>query len=155
MSVDRIQLGGLGTRYLVEGEATGGAYALLEQTLAPGVLAMPPHRNALGDARSYVLEGTLTVWLDGEVSTLGPGRMAEKPRGRAHTVWNAGTGPVRFLELISPPAFAAYYRELGAILLAPGPPDWPALGALAARHGLEMDYVALDGLLERHGLTLG
>jgi len=146
-----VQLGGLGTRYLSEGEA----YALLEHTLESGTMAAPPHRHAGEDELSYVLEGTLTVWEEGATRTFRSGEVVARPRGRWHTYWNAGPDPVRILELISPPAFAAYFRELGAILAEPGPPDWAALGELAARYRLEMDFALQEALEAEHNIRLG
>lgn len=154
-AAELVQIGGFGTRYLAEPEATGGAYALIEHTLDAGVLGAPPHRHTREDELSYVLDGTLTVWRAGVVTTAGPGAVVAKPRGEWHTFWNAGPGPVRFLELISPPAFAAYFRELAAIIPPAGAPDPAALGALAARYGLEFDFAALGPLLAEHRLRLG
>ena len=152
---DEVWIGGFRTRLLAGGEATQGAYALVEHTLAPGLLGAPPHRHAREDELSYVLEGTLTVWRDGVVTTAGPGAVVPKPRGQWHTFWNAGATPVSFLELISPPAFAGYFRELSALVPPHGPPDPAAIAALAARYGLELDFAALGHLLARHGLRLG
>jgi len=155
MPNDIVQIGGFGTRYLVEGTETGGAYALLEHTLEPGTMGAPPHRHAREDVLSYVLEGTLTVWEDGATRTFRPGETTVKPRGRWHTFWNAGKDRVRFLEVISPPAFAPYFREMAAILVEPGPPNWAALGELAARYGLEMDFAIEEALAAEHGVQLG
>lgn len=88
-------------------------------------------------------------------SEAGPGATVLKPRGEWHTFWNAGTTPVRFLEVIAPAAFATYFRELAGIIPPDGPPDPAAIVALAARYGLEFDFAALGPLMERHGLRLG
>ncbi|MEJ7812347.1 MAG: cupin domain-containing protein [Gemmatimonadaceae bacterium] len=154
VTADRVQIGGFATAYLAE-DGTGGAYALIEHTLAPGLLGAPPHRHAREDELSYVLEGTLTVWRDGAVAEAGPGAVVRKPRGEWHTFWNSGPGPVRFLEVISPPAFAGYFRELAALMPARGAPDLATVAALAGRYGLEMDFAAIGPLTERYGLRLG
>jgi mannose-6-phosphate isomerase-like protein (cupin superfamily) len=150
-----VQIGGFGTRYLAGPDAVGGAYALVEHTLVPGVIGAPPHRHRREDELSYVLEGTLTVWRAGAVTVVGPGGTVAKPRGEWHTFWNAGPEPVRFLEVISPPTFAGYFRELAALVPPIGPPDLDALGALAARYGLEFDFAALGPLLAEHELRIG
>ena len=151
----RVDIGGFGTAFLATAEATGGAYALVEHTLEPGLIGAPPHRHAREDELSYVLEGTLTVWRDGVATEAGPGMLVRKPRDEWHTFWNAGETRVRFLELISPPAFVDYFRELAALVPSDGPPDLAAITALAARYGLEFDFAALGPLMERHGLRLG
>ena len=101
---------------------------------------------------------SFTVWQEGDViAEAGPGTVVAKPRGKWHTFWNAGAVPVRFLEVISPPAFAGYFRELAG-LISPqqgGAPDPTDLAALADRYGLEFDFAALGPLLERYGLRLG
>jgi quercetin dioxygenase-like cupin family protein len=151
ITVDRVQIGGFGTTLL----ADGGAYALVEHTLGPGLIGAPPHRHSREDELSYVLEGTLTVWRAGVVTEAAPGQLVRKPRGEWHTFWNAGASTVRFLEIISPSGFARYFRELAGLIPARGAPDPAAIGALAGRYGLELDFPALGPLMERHGLRLG
>jgi hypothetical protein len=94
------------------------------------------------------------VWEEGATQTFRPGETVFKRRGRWHTFWNAGTGPVRLLEVIAPPAFASYFREMGTILAEAGPPNWAALGELAARYGLEMDFALEEALGAEHGVEL-
>lgn len=152
---DSVQIGGFGTTFLADEAATGGAYALIEHTLTSGLLGAPPHRHSREDELSYVLEGTLTVWREGAAIDHGPGSVVPKPRGEWHTFWNAGSSRVRFLELIAPPAFANYFRELATIIPPQGPPDPVRFMALAGRYGLEFDFSAMGALIERYGLRLG
>ena len=152
---DHVQIGGFGTRFLAGPDATCGAYVLIEHTLAPGLLGAPPHRHSLEDELSYVLEGTLTVWRDGVVTEAGPGAVVRKPRGEWHTFWNAGPAPLRFLEVISPPAFAGYFRELAGLIPPRGAPDPAAIRALAGRYAVELDFAALGPLMERYAVRLG
>lgn len=154
-----VEIGSFVTRYLADPTANGGAYALVEHTLGPGMLGAPPHRHAHEEECSYVLEGKLTVWRGGIVTTVGAGGVITKPRGEWHTFWNGGPGTVRFLEVIAPGAFATYFRELGALIapsLAAGkPPNTGAITALARRYGLEFDFAAMPRILSEHKLTLG
>lgn len=152
---EHVQIGGFGTTIVADGGLTDGIYALLVHTLAPGLLGAPPHRHTREDELSYVLEGTLSVWRDGVVTEAGPGELVRKPRGELHAFWNAGTTPVRFLEIISPPAFAGYFRELAPLIPTAGPPDLTAIAALGARYGMEFDFAAMGPLVEAHGLRLG
>lgn len=152
---DSVQIGGFGTTFLADETATGGAYALIEHTLTSGLLGAPPHRHSREDELSYVLEGTLTVWREGAAIDHAPGSVVPKPRGEWHTFWNAGSSRVRFLELIAPPAFANYFRELATIIPPQGPPDPVRFIALAGRYGLEFDFSAMGALIERYGLRLG
>lgn len=155
ITADQVQIGGFGTVFLAGPDATAGAYALIEHTLGPGLLGAPPHRHRHEDEISYVLEGTLSVWREGIVIDVGPGSVVRKPRGEWHTFWNAGAAPVRFLEVISPPAFADYFRELAVLIAQRGAPDPEGIAALAGRYGLELDLAALGPLVQRYGLRLG
>jgi quercetin dioxygenase-like cupin family protein len=146
-----VQIGGFGTTFL----ATDEAYALIQHTLGPGLIGAPPHRHNREDEVSYVLEGTLTVWREGKVTVARPGSIVTKPRGEWHTFWNAGDLTVRFLEIISPPQFANYFRELAAVIPDAGPPDPGRVVALAGRYELELDFAALAQLTGQYGLRLG
>ena len=150
VTAERVATGGFRTAFLADAAATGGADALLEHTLAPALIGAAPHRHGREDELSDVLAGTLTVWRDGAAVDAGPGGVVRKPRGEWNTFWNAGTTPVRILELASPPALADYFRKLAEVIPARGAPDPAQLAALAA-----LNFAALAPLVARHGLRLG
>jgi len=153
-----IQIGGFGTKLKVAGQLATSSVAVVEHTLAPGLLGLlgaPHHQHRHEDDISYVLEGELTVQLGEEVVTVKPGEFVIKPRGQFHTFWNAGTQTVRFLEVISPAGFERYFEELSALMPEDGPPDMSAVVELAARYGLEFDMSSLPNLMQRHGVRLG
>ena len=148
---ETVQLGGLGVRFLIEGEATGGRFSLVEHPLAPRALGAPLHTHAHEDEYSYVLEGRVGVQLGDEVLEAGPGALILKPRGQRHAFWNAGDEPARLLEIISPGGFENYFREAAQLI---GPePDGQALGELLARYELDMDLASIPALMARHGLA--
>lgn len=64
-TADRVQIGGFGIAFLAGADAPGAAAALVEHTLAPGLIGAPPHRHAHEDEISHVLEGTLTYGATG------------------------------------------------------------------------------------------
>ena len=107
------------------------------------------------DEISYVLEGELTVQQGDRRDTAGVGGTIVKPRGVFHTFWNAGTTPVRFLEIIAPGGFAQYFRELAPLIKPGGLPDLTAVTALGGRYGLEFNVPSVPELLTRHRLRLG
>jgi quercetin dioxygenase-like cupin family protein len=149
-----VDLGGLGIRFMVEGEETGGQFALVEHPLEPRALGAPMHRHTNEDEYSYVLAGRMGAKLGDEVVFAEPGDFVFKPRGQWHTFWNAGDQPARLLELISPPGFENYFREMGE-LVAGGPPDPEKRAAIAAKYQLEVDPDSVPGLVEEHGLRFG
>lgn len=147
-----VQIRGFGTRYMVEPEQDGG-FALVEHTIAPRALAAPIHTHANEDEYSYVLEGKVGVQVGDDVRVAAPGELVFKPRGIPHAFWNAGDDEARLLEIISPPAFARYFEELQPLIEAESGPDFAAMAALQARHGMSMDLDSIGMLIEREGLT--
>jgi quercetin dioxygenase-like cupin family protein len=148
-------LGGFGTFFKVAGETTHGAFAIVEHTLTPGILAAPLHRHTHEDELSYVLEGQLTAQLGDQIVTAPVGTYVHKPRAQFHTFWNAGATTLRMIEIISPAGFENYFAELGRIFSADGPPDMDKLAALQLRFGLEMDMDSIPKLMAQHNIRLG
>jgi mannose-6-phosphate isomerase-like protein (cupin superfamily) len=151
---ERVQLLGLGVRFLIDGERTGGAFSLMEHPLSPRALGAPVHTHANEDEYTFVLEGRVGIQLGDKVLEAGPGDLVFKPRGVAHAFWNAGEEPVRLLEIISPAGFENYFREM-APLLPPSEETGPVIAGVAARYGLDIDFGTVPVLAERHGLDLG
>jgi quercetin dioxygenase-like cupin family protein len=144
---------GLGARLLQDGRVSGGQFALVEHRLAERALGAPMHRHAREDETSVVLEGRVAVQLGETVHEVGPGAVIHKPRGQWHTFWNAGETPARFLEIIAPAGFEAYFARL----LALGGPEAATPGALcaiAAEFALEVDPMSIEDLARRHGLAV-
>ena len=137
-------------RYVVEGRDSAGLVALVEHTLAPGVLAAPIHRHSREDEYSVVLAGRLGVWQDDEEVTADVGAVVCKPRGRWHTFWNAGDEELRVLEIITPGGIEALFRRLAE---PGGEYDEATLPALAAGFGCDVDFERTMPLAARLGLT--
>ena len=100
-----------------------------------------------------MLEGRVGIQLGADVLEAGPGDLVVKPRGIAHTFWNAGDEPVRLLELISPAGFEHYFRELAPLLAGPER-DEAAIGEVVRRYNLDIDFGTIPTLAERHHLRL-
>jgi quercetin dioxygenase-like cupin family protein len=149
-----VHLLALGVRFMIDGDATGGAFSLVEHPLPPRALGAPVHTHRNEDEYSYVLEGRVGVQLGGDVIEAGPGSLVFKPRGVAHAFWNAGDEPARLLEIISPAGFEHYFREL-APLLAATERDEAAIGDVVSRYELDIDFDSIPALAERHNLRLG
>src|SRR3954471_6611308 len=146
-----VRFQGFGTRYVLPGERTGGAFAVVEHDLAPRTLGAPMHAHEREDEISHVLAGRLGVQIGDEVLEAVPGDTVFKPRGVPHAFWNAGEETVRFLELITPAGFEAYFTELEPLLGGPGAPDLEALGSVVARYGLSMDRASMPPLRAERG----
>jgi quercetin dioxygenase-like cupin family protein len=119
-------------RVHVDGDASGGAYGLVEMTGPAG--DMPPvHVHHRDDEAFYVLEGRLTLFVGEQTTELEAGACALAPRGVPHT-YRAGTDGARWLVAGSPAGFETFVREVAA---APGA-DPSTVAELAARHGIEL-----------------
>jgi quercetin dioxygenase-like cupin family protein len=140
---------------MIGSEASGGSLAVVEHTLAPGLLGAPPHRHEREDETSYVLEGELSARIGNETVTVSPGDLIFKPRGVVHAFWNAGSQPVRFLEVITPGGFETYFSELAKLIPPDGPPDLDAIAALAGRYGITFDFDVMPALMDEYGVRLG
>ena len=131
------------------------AQSLLEHELAPGALGSPLHTHSREDEVSYVLAGRLGAQVGDAVVEARAGDTLVKPRGVPHAFWNAGDNPVRFVELVTPGGFEAYFADVSPVLAADGPPDMGALAAIAGRYGLDVDPASIPALAAAHGLLLG
>lgn len=139
---EAVALGGVGVIFKVFGPLTGGAFSIVEHPLEPGTLAMP-HTHRGEDELSYVLEGEVGVKVGDLVVQATPGSYVFKPRGIPHTFWNAGPGPARLLEIISPAGFESYFREMARVLSPSGPPDPEQIAVIASKYGVtyHMDWI--------------
>jgi mannose-6-phosphate isomerase-like protein (cupin superfamily) len=150
---ERVDLGGLGIVWKIEGAEADGRFSVVHHPLAPRALAAPLHRHSREDEYSYVLTGTLGALLGEEVVTAEPGTWVFKPRDQWHTFWNAGDTPCEIVEIISPAGFENFFRELPLVYSAGGEPDIARFVDLCSRYGLEMDPGSVPGLCDRFGLT--
>jgi quercetin dioxygenase-like cupin family protein len=149
----RGQLPGMGVRFMIGAEESGGGLSLVEHPMPPRALGAPLHRHTHEDEYSYVLEGRVGAQLGDQVVFAEPGDLIFKPRREWHSFWNAGDEPARILEIISPGGFEGYFEELAA--LPAGPPDPGRIAEIAARYDLELDVDSIPRLAETYGLQLG
>jgi quercetin dioxygenase-like cupin family protein len=146
------QLGGIGIRFMVGGTESGGGFALVEHPMDPHALAAPMHRHSREDEYSFVLEGRVGADLGGQIVYGETGDLIFKPRGQWHTFWNAGDGPARILEIISPAGFENFFDRMTE-LAARGELNPARMESLAAEYGAEVDVASVPRLVAAHGLT--
>jgi quercetin dioxygenase-like cupin family protein len=144
---------GVEVMFRLSGQATGGAYSVLEFRLDPGRL-IPPHAHRREHEVSYVLEGEIGLRIGDQELSAKQGSLVVKPPQVTHAWWNTARTPARVLELISPAGFEHYFRELAQIHASHGVRDPQLVAALHDRYGLttSTDWVPL--LKARHGLKL-
>jgi len=136
----------VGDRYTIKaaGSETGGAFALIEALVPPGG-GPPPHIHRREDEAFYVLEGELSLHVDGRDATASAGSWIMLPKGSLHWFKNTGTAPVRMLIHVSPAGLEDYFLEVGRIPadgengpIVPSKEDFEKLLALAPKYGLEI-----------------
>jgi quercetin dioxygenase-like cupin family protein len=130
---ERLAMGASEVLIKATGEDTGGAFFVAEVILEARFPGPPPHRHERLHETLYVLEGELTMVLDGEETVLGAGAFASIPPGTAHTFRNDGERPVRGLNVNAPAGWEHYLRELVAAARDGGlTPE--LMSEIAARH---------------------
>lgn len=135
MNQQILRVGPLEIRYLVDGTETGGL-GLFEMTVPAGAPVPPPHSHSHNEECVYVLEGVLRYTVDDETRDLQPGGWMSTPRGAVHGFSNPGTGPARALVMLTPDIGAQFFREVGEVANAGGPPDRARLVEVMTRYGL-------------------
>ncbi len=128
-----VRFPGGGVVFKLFGDQTGGLLSIVEHPIEPGALA-PPHVHTNEDEYSYIVEGTVGVRIADEEFVATPGAYVIKPRGLAHTFWNAGPAPARLLEIICPAGLERYFAEVAQLIPASGPPDFEKLEALQKKY---------------------
>jgi quercetin dioxygenase-like cupin family protein len=146
---ETVDLGGVGVRFKIRGDETGGSFAIVEHPVEPHVV-VEPHTHTHEDEYTYVLEGIIGVRVGDEEIEAGPGSYVYKPRGIMHTFWNATDQPALLIEIISPAGFERFFEDL-AVLLDEEEVDEAAIGELTERYGLECDRSWLPDLERRFG----
>jgi len=129
----------------LSGADTGGAYCLLEASLASGI-GVPRHTHAREDEAYFVLVGELEVIVGDVKFVLGAGDTLMAPRGIPHQLRNSGDVENHYLLVFSPAGFEEFMRmtALPAPDDASAPMEPPAVAVrnvheLAAKYGIQFD----------------
>jgi quercetin dioxygenase-like cupin family protein len=117
-------------------ELDDGDLSLMERTLPAGGRHPPAHRHTNCSEAYFVLDGLVSVIVEGEELTLGPEDFLLVPRGTKHTFGNGGDEEARLL-VIHAPAMDAYFAGLHDLWNRVEPPTADEERALMARFGME------------------
>ncbi len=115
-------------RILVFGRDTGGAYGLMEWTLAPTAASGDPptygaHRHRGCEETFLVRSGRLEFLLGEEVVTLGPGDFVRAPPGVRHGYANVSGEPVELLVSFHPGGLEDLFLKYRTDGAGPAPGD--------------------------------
>ena len=138
-TTERIRIGQLEIRFLLESTATGGSLAMFEFDVPANARVPIAHSHDAYDETIYGLKGVLTWTVDGRVHDVGPGEVLCIPRGVVHRFDNTSGADATMLGVVTPGLLSPdYFRELAALVSATagGPPDLSAIADVMRRHGL-------------------
>ena len=100
---------------------------------APNGFGPPLHIHHREDEWFYVLEGEITVWVDGTTAVLPAGAFAYGPQDLPHTFVVTGEQGARFLMVTHPYGFEEFVRAASGDEI----PSEERLTAIAAEYGIE------------------
>jgi len=114
----------------------GSGYALLSWEAPPGAPSPPVHVHHRTEEGFYVVSGIYRFLVGDKTIECGrAGHVLVRP-GVPHTFWNAGDEPAVALIILTPSAFAGYFRELSR-RLANAESD---ADAIAVRRALSSEF---------------
>ena len=138
-SQERIQVGALGVRFVVEAADSTGSVSVFE-CFVPANGSMPaPHSHDAFEETIYGLQGVSTWTVDGRTVDIGPGDATCILRGAIHGFDNRGNKDAKFLAVSSPGVMSPdYFREVRDVVAANPrrPPDLAKIAEVMRRHGL-------------------
>jgi quercetin dioxygenase-like cupin family protein len=129
----------LGAKMLAKltNDDTDGTVAIFQQNVPP--MSGPPlHRHSREDEWFYVLEGQITIQVDGQRTILRAGDSAFAPRGTVHTYQNFGVVPARHLVMVTPGSFQRFFEELSLLNRGLPAPDLVQAEKLMNKYGVEL-----------------
>lgn len=114
-----------------------GAVAIFHQTVPPSG-GPPLHRHSYEDEWFYVLNGEITLEIDGERKLLYAGGSAFAPRGTVHTFKNFDDSPAEMLAVVTPGRFNLFFEELSLLHRGRSTPDIEGTESLANDYGIDI-----------------
>jgi len=138
-TMERLSIGQIEIRFLLEGTATAGSLAMFEFDVPTNARVPIAHSHDAYEETIYGLKGTLTWTVEGRVHNVGPGEVLCIPRGAIHRFDNTSGADTTMLAVVTPGVLRPdYFRELAALASAAagGPPNMTAIAGVMRRHGL-------------------
>jgi quercetin dioxygenase-like cupin family protein len=117
-----------------------GAFEVFE-VHAPAAPAAPPHVSPWSGVL-YVLDGTLTAWVDGETHDVEPGGLVTMPAGVACT-FTVTSEAARFLAITSGTGASRFFADFAESVSTNRPVEesMAAILSVTARHGVSLAEV--------------
>jgi mannose-6-phosphate isomerase-like protein (cupin superfamily) len=110
---------GIDMKVMLGAEHTGGKFSAILAEIKPGE-GPPPHLHRDREEYFFVLEGSYSLSVNGNESTIGPGTLVFVPRGTVHTFKNVAPTIGRLLEWTIPGDNGDYFRAMHQMEAAGG-----------------------------------
>ncbi len=124
-------------------EETGGRVAVIHHA-GPQGSGSPLHVHHHENEWFYILDGELTIWVDGQVIRAPAGSFVFGPQDTPHTFTVSSASGARFLLVTEPAGFEAFMRSCAkpaqSLTLPPpsDPPDLQQMTTIAAQYGIDI-----------------
>ena len=102
---------GIEMKVMIAATQTGGTCSVVSAELKPGE-GPPPHLHRDVDEYFLVVEGTISLVVEGQESTVTAGNLVLAPRGTTHSFKNVGASTARLLEWTVPGGSEPYFRAV-------------------------------------------
>lgn len=96
---------------LADRNDTGGRWSMMEQLMPIGA-GPPPHKHLWSDETFYILDGTITYLINGEIKTAGKGAFVTITRNTRHA-FRVDSDTAHILNGYTPASMEAMIAELG------------------------------------------
>jgi mannose-6-phosphate isomerase-like protein (cupin superfamily) len=131
-------------RFLATGDDTNGKYAIWEAIVPPSG-GPPPHVHSREEEGFFILEGEITITINGERVVATAGMFANMPVGTPHSFKNESAKAAKMLISVAPAGLEKMFFEFGVPLpegsttaLPPTKEEIEKLLAVAPRYGIEI-----------------
>ena len=131
-------------RFLATGVETDGKYTMWEALVPPGG-GPPLHVHSREVECFYILEGEITLTIDGQQTVATAGMFAHLPIGTPHAFRNESQRPARMIITVAPAGLEQMFFEVGVPLaegdtqaLPPTKQEIERLVAMAPAYGVEI-----------------
>ncbi|WP_177196929.1 cupin domain-containing protein [Dyadobacter koreensis] len=133
-----INLGiGLEIHFCLDAADTNAQFTMFKVVIHPNAKVPAAHYHENFDETIYGLKGSLTLIVDDQIITLGPGDYQFINRGSVHNLINQTDEIVEILAFANPGIFTAnYFKDLLGVLKVGGPPDKAKLNSIMLQYGL-------------------
>jgi mannose-6-phosphate isomerase-like protein (cupin superfamily) len=153
--------GNIDMRIIIHSSQTNKQFSNIEGALGPKQMGPAPHIHKDLDELMYVVEGTATIMIGDEIYEVKAGGWNFRPRGVAHSFWNASDQPLRFIDCFFNQNLEDYLEELFHQIipdmvqknLIPASPEIAGrIAALDKEFGITWFHEQRQGIIDKYGL---